>query len=253
MKFARANNQAGRRAEAFAFTLVELLVIIAIIAILVALLLPVLAGAHNRARRMACLNNLKQINLAVHVYAGNNDDTLPSAGLGTFISFTELIKSDLGLHGAPSSQDQIFTCPADTFYFDETTAAYIPHGHHEQANYNYSSYAFDGLNLVTNYPNLAYNGPLPGIGGRQLGSVKTPVKTVLVLEEAGFFPYSWHQPAHDKYPMVNNALDLVSFADGHVNYIKMFWFSSIHYPNNGWSLACYYDPPAGYDYKWSGD
>ena len=86
MKIVRANNQTGRRAGNFAFTLVELLVVIAIIAVLVALLLPVLAGAHNRASRMACLNNFKQINLAVHLYAGSNNDKLPDAGPGTYIT-----------------------------------------------------------------------------------------------------------------------------------------------------------------------
>jgi prepilin-type N-terminal cleavage/methylation domain-containing protein len=62
------------------FTLIELLVVIAIIAVLVALLLPVLAGAKARAKRTACLNNLKQINLGVHLYAGDNGDTLPNVG-----------------------------------------------------------------------------------------------------------------------------------------------------------------------------
>jgi len=238
-----------------AFTLIELLVVIAIIAILAALLLPSLSAARNRSRQATCLNNLKQINVGVRMYADDHDNILTlvstNHSASVWMDYKNWLQSYVGLTGAASPQDTLFACPADTFHYTNAYAkSYVAQSLHSESNYNFSSYAFNAGNIRSDYP---FTNVFPGIAGRKLTSIKNPVRTVLVTEEPALLPFSWHQPRrlpYGKVPGVNDSKNIISFVDGHVNYIKVYWDATTapkHFE------AWHYDPPASYDYQWSGD
>jgi len=76
-----------RNAKSAGFTLVELLVVIGIIALLISILLPALSRARESARAVACSSNMRQIGLAMMLYAGNNKNQLPCLPYNTTVTY----------------------------------------------------------------------------------------------------------------------------------------------------------------------
>jgi prepilin-type N-terminal cleavage/methylation domain-containing protein len=246
------------------FTLVELLVVVAVIAILAALLLPVLSTARGKARRATCLNNLRQINLGVRMYSDDSHDASPSPGPAAatntanvsslYAGYKELIKGYVGVKGESSPRDKLFACPADGFFPNFVTNGpppmrYVHESFHDLAFSGHSSYLFNGGDNVTRHFGK-FSVTLPGLAGVKLSSIKHPGRTVLIAEYSSSVPWSWHDPS--PLLMFNDAMNVVSFADGHVSFIKIYW-NSTPYPGGTATLAVQYDPPAGYDYQWSPD
>src|SRR5438045_1093177 len=133
------------------FTLVELLVVILIIGILASVLLPVLPRAKGVARKTTCLNNERQLNLAVRMYADHNPERNPPTNV-LYFAYKEMIQPQLGRQAGAPTNDLLFVCPADDFNLDVIIGNWFVAsgfsniagiGFHRQQFTHYSSYTLN--------------------------------------------------------------------------------------------------------------
>ena len=225
------------------FTLIELLGGVAIIAILAALLLPVLNRAKGAARRTVCLNNVRQINLALRMYVDDHADAIQSITNKEpiYFSYKESILPYLSRNGADTN-DALFACPADDFdcsldaiqeffLFDNVKGK----GFHTLKETYYSSYIFNGA---------ASDEVETRVAGKPFSSVREPSRLILVGEISGFMALSTHDRKQPQ--QYNNAKNVMSFVDGHVSYLPIYWNGSKKFDD----MPVFYNPPAGYEYIW---
>ncbi len=125
-----------RTRRACAFTLIEVLVVVAIIALLVAILLPSLSRARAQARSVACLNNLRQVGMAVQQYAVQNADIIPRACndfeptnwavvAARSIGVIKRIPSGYTVNKLKVSEIEILHCPERVLTLDEPFMDYV--------------------------------------------------------------------------------------------------------------------------------
>jgi prepilin-type N-terminal cleavage/methylation domain-containing protein/prepilin-type processing-associated H-X9-DG protein len=211
-----------------AFTLIELLVVIAIISILASMLLPTLSRAKEQGVSIFCVNNLRQIGLAMQMYGDDNNERLP-------VSYAKV--SDPAA-GAWTNSPTPWTFALSSYYGNNTNVLRCPAF---SSFYNHSGYNYF-MGSVGFYVNPAGDGPASVI----LRSIATPSYYIL-SGDCNYPSYPVNADLNDNdtnllftftSPTHNKGVNIL-FGDGHVKKYKKFRDSDMTFSPNGPGIPYY--------------
>jgi prepilin-type N-terminal cleavage/methylation domain-containing protein/prepilin-type processing-associated H-X9-DG protein len=166
-----------------AFTLIELLVVIAIIAILAAILFPVFAQARDKARQVSCMSNMKQLGLAVLMYAQDHDERMPSVHWGAyFVAVQPYMRND-----------QVWSCPSVSGFYSIRNCFFEG----DRAGCENRVLATLRIGIATNGD--AFGGSGGGWGPtRSVAGIEAPAETIMLIENDVMEPASGAPPPPPK-------------------------------------------------------
>ncbi len=208
-KFIQRNDKKG-------FTLIELLVVIAIIALLISILFPVFSQAREKARQADCINKLKQLGMAVSMYAQDYYDGLPlitNAGAsplpgGEAWIYNKALMGYLGINDITTNQDKL-RCPSDSKPFSSYSGNVLT---------SYAANVQMGSSFIGRY--------------REISEFAKQSNTVWAVE-SNTKVYAAHNDTNGVCYFHSNGINIL-YLDGHVNWLNKsvpYYSSGVWFPS----------------------
>ncbi len=228
----RIHAGSGKR---FAFSLIELLVVMGILGILAGMLLPVLSNMVERRRRVVCVNNLSQIAKATQVYANENDGYAPNMLLAThgLLPYLQLKSVD-----DLNNTRHVFYCPSASGKLIVTTGSpttqFVPDAVYGGAYstmgglqcYGYNVGLLPGFEVNNEWLPIGYPGVL------RLSAVSDASKVLWSMDGGGYWMYLLFPNVavqrHGRTDWGRGIGFNAAFADGHVEWIPWAKFDAWH-------------------------